>query len=336
MGIVVLSKSDVQKVISLEQTIADVENVYGMKAKGETVVWPLVSHDFEEQKAVMDIRSGYVAGKKVHGAKMLNNFPGNLAKGLPNFTGMMMVFDSETGLPMGVMDASYITCMRTGAAGGLGVKYLAAENAENLLMLGAGNQSAFLIGASAYLKPGIKTVFIHDPLSAENAEKAAAALPERLRDEFGLKLNLTFKAEKSLEEATRNSQIVLTATRSCQPLIKKEWVAPGTHFSCIGADMEGKEEIDPAIFKGAKIYADDIDQCVRVGEMELAIKQGFITKTDIAGEIGELVLGTKPGRESKNDITIFDATGLALLDLAVAGTIIEEAKKKSIGTTVDI
>lgn len=337
MDILVLSKKDVQKVVTLRQTIVDVEDVYRMKAEGGTVVWPLVSHEFAEHGAAMDIRSGYVRGKGVHGLKMLNNFPGNAAKNLPAFTGMLMVFDSESGIPMGVLDASYITCMRTGAAGALGAKHLAPPDADTLLMVGAGNQSAFLIASTLSLLPRIGRVFVHDPLSAGNAETVAAGLKERLAGEFGLDAaGVEFRAEESLESAVRQSGVVITATRSTRPMIRKEWVRPGTHFSCIGADAEGKEEIDPEIFKGAMIYADDVDQCVRVGEMELAIKRGVISRDDVAGELGQLIAGMIPGRESADGVSIFDATGLALLDLAVARTVIGEAKARGIGLVAEM
>ncbi len=139
-----------------------------------------------------------------------------------------------------------------------------------------------------------------------------------------------------MEASVRKSQIIITATPSRTPLIQKEWVRAGTHFSCIGADMEGKEEIDPAIFANAVIYADDIIQCINAGEMEIPIKSGIIKKSDIAGEIGELIAGTKPGRITPSDITIFDATGLALLDLTVGKTVIERAHTKKIGQSANI
>lgn len=337
MKILVLSRADVEQVIDLRRTIADVRDVYRMKTAGDTVVWPLVSHDFNEKNGIMDIRSGYVRGKSVHGLKMLNNFSGNQAKGLPNFTGMLMVFDSDTGIPMGVLDAALITCMRTGAAGALGADLLAAPDADSLLMVGAGNQAAFLVGATLCLRPAVKRVLVHDPMSRENAEKAAAEFGARIARDFGVDTGaVQFAAAPDLEAAVKASRIVITATRSTKPLIKKEWVAPGTHFSCIGADAPGKEEIDPAIFKGARIFADDVDQCVRVGEMELPIAQGVISRADVAGEIGDLIAGTKSGRATEADVTIFDATGLALLDLAVAKTVIGEARAKGIGLVADM
>ena len=113
MELKVLGRSDLKKVLDMRSVVEGVKTVYGLKAKGDTEVWPLVAYEFAKQEAVMDIRSGAVLGsEQLHGLKMLNNFPHNREKGIPVFTGMLMVFDSETGLPLGVMDASYITGMR--------------------------------------------------------------------------------------------------------------------------------------------------------------------------------------------------------------------------------
>ena len=118
MKIKILSRPDLEQVLEMPSVIEGVRSVYRLKAAGETEVWPLVAYDFLDQGAVMDIRSGAVLGsEQLHGLKMLNNFPRNREKGLPTFTGMLMIFDSTTGLPLGVMDASYVTGMRTGAAG---------------------------------------------------------------------------------------------------------------------------------------------------------------------------------------------------------------------------
>ena len=119
-------------------------------------------------------------------------------------------------------------------------------------------------------------------------------------------------------------------------MIRREWVRPGTHFSCIGADMEGKEEIDPELFRGARVFADDLDQCVRVGEMELPVKQGILTREQVAGEIGQVLAGQIPGRTGREQITIFDATGLALLDLITGRQAVEAARERGVGLTADI
>ena len=118
MSVLILNREQIQEVIDMREVLEKVRGVYQLKSKGESVIWPLVNYEFEKENAAMDIRSGYVMGdEQLHGLKMLNNFPANADKGLPPFNGLMMVYDSNTGIPIGIMDASYITCMRTGAAG---------------------------------------------------------------------------------------------------------------------------------------------------------------------------------------------------------------------------
>ena len=116
----------------------------------------------------------------------------------------------------------------------------------------------------------------------------------------------------------------------------REWVKPGTHLSCIGADMVGKEEIDPEIFRTARAFADDTAQCCTVGEMEIPAKMGIVSKDSICGEIGQVLNGQIPGRTSEEDITIFDATGLAALDLVTAKVAVKLAEEKNMGTIAEI
>jgi len=116
MGVLILNREEVKSVIDMREVIEKVKDVYKLKSEGKSVIWPLVNYEFIDEHAAMDIRSGYIKGEQLHGLKMLNNFPENKKKGLPPFNGIMMVYDSNTGIPVGIMDASYITCMRTGAA----------------------------------------------------------------------------------------------------------------------------------------------------------------------------------------------------------------------------
>lgn len=338
MLITVLSRDEIASALDMRRVIAGVEQVYKAKAQGQTVVWPLVWHDFDHVDGAMDIRSGYVATSGVHGLKMLNNFPGNVQRGLPAFTGMMMVFDSDTGLPLGVLEASYITCMRTGAAGAVGARTLARAGSRRLMVLGAGKQAPFQIAASLILLPQLERVVVVDPLDPANARALADALPARLRDQFGIEDadDVRFEATEDLPSAVASSDVIITVTRAREPVIRAEWVAAGTHLSCIGADAEGKQEIDPAIFRGARIFADDKPQCMRVGEMRTALERGVIGEADVAGELGQVLTGEISGRTSDAQVTIFDATGLAPLDLVTARIAIELAQEKGIGTRVEM
>ena len=337
MEIKVLSRKDLINVLELPEVIEGVEAVYRAKAKGQVAAWPLVEHRFETG-ALMDIRSGGAFGEvAIHGAKLLNNFPENAEKGLPVFTGVLMAFDSKTGMPIGVMDASYITSLRTGAAAAIGAAALAHPDSETLLLVGAGLQSIYLLGASILKLPDITKVIVADPYAPENASRYVKSIEKRLKEELHIDCgHVTFRACDDLKKAVEVSDVILTVTRSTKPLIMKDWVRPGTHLSCIGADMTGKEEIDPQLFTVARAFADDAKQCCAVGEMEIPARMGLISPDTVTGEIGQVLIGEVPGRVSADDITIFDATGLAALDLVTAKTAVESAQKKHLGTTAEI
>ncbi len=338
MEIKVLNRKQLEQILEMPAVIEGVKAVYKAKANGGTAVWPLVEHHFPELKAVTDVRSGAVMGSvNVHGLKMLNNFPGNAGTEYPVFGGMLMVFDSANGAPLGIMDASYITCMRTGAAGGISAALFSRKDAETLMILGAGRQSIYQIGAALLLMPGIKKLIVCDPLSPDGAKGYVKALPGNLKAQLNVERpDVEMIAEPDVRKAVGQADTVITITPSRSPAILKEWVKPGTHFSCIGADMVGKEEIDPEIFRDARVFCDDIDQCCRVGETEIPFKTGVIAKNQIAGEIGQVLNGTLPGRTDDQQITIFDATGLAPLDLVTAKAAVELAKAKDLGLTAEL
>lgn len=333
----VMNRQNVAKVTRMQDIIACVESVYSQKCMGQTEVWPTTFYEFDPGCADMDIKSGYLKGAGVFGHKTVSWFGGNGARGLPELTGAIMVFSAETGMPLGVLDASYITGMRTGAAGAIGAKYLARKGAENLLILGCGGQAIFQIAAMLTVFPSLEQITVSNPHSIVRAQSFVNQLPERLKTEFDLDCSgIKLAAASSPEETLKTADIVITVTPSREPLIKKEWVRPGTHFSCIGADAEGKEEIDPAIMETARIFVDDKVHCVAAGEIEIPIKKGIITPDDVAGEIGELILGRKDGRRSDDEITVYDATGMALLDIAAAKAALEAAERLGLGQTVEL
>ena len=326
MNFKVLGTEELKAALRIGEVIDGVRSVYEAKTKGEIIVWPLVYHEFEDGKGSnMDIRSGGIKGDiNIHGMKMFNEFPGNHELGLPSHIAMIMVFDSTNGMPIGAVDGAYVTGMRTGSAGAIGAKALARPESETLMVLGAGQQAMFQIAATLTLFPGLKKVMIADPINQPNAENFAANCCSRLYTEFGIdRSGVEFSAVTNLKEAVGQADIIITVTPSREPVIKKEWVKPGTHFSCIGSDMEGKEEIDPEIFRGARVFGDDLNQCKAVGEMEIPLKKGMISEEELGGEIGQVLTGEVAGRTSDDQITIFDATGLSALDLITAKIALE-------------
>ncbi|KZK06409.1 Ornithine cyclodeaminase [Lactococcus cremoris] len=312
----ILNSDSLKKTLKMADVIDITEKVYIQKSENKSVVWDTIFYDFEQGKADMDIKSGFLKSEKIFGHKTVTFFADNTSKNLPTLTGLINVFDSTTGIPLGITDGAYITGMRTGAASAIGAKYLANPNSENALIVGAGNQLIFQVAAILTVFPKIKTLFVYDRDFAK-AQGSIKHLSQYLCD-MKVKNEAELIAAESLESAVKQSQIIITITSSRTPFIKNEWITTGTHLSTIGADMSGKQEIEPEIFSRAIIYTDDIQHSSEVGEMELALKENIITLDNINGEIGELISGRKIGRTSPDEITIYDATGLALLDIATA------------------
>ena len=344
----VLNQEVIEEVLDMKSVIEKVEEVYKLKCQKKAEVWPMIFYEFEPGVSDMDIKSGYLKDSDIYGLKLVSWYGENKNKDLPMLIGTTLVFDMKTGAPIGLLSAEHVTGMRTGAAGAIGAKYLARKNSENLLMVGTGHQAIFQIAATLIAMENIKTVRIINPLNFEKAKKFVEKIKNQLNEKFLSKYDISsedynsikkrfdvkFIASENMEEAVKESDIIITATPSRKPMIMKEWVKAGTHFSCVGADMEGKQEIDDRIFAQGKIFVDDITQAVSVGETEIPIKKGTIKQEDVSTEIGEVILGTTKGRTSDDEITIYDTTGIALQDLMVSKLALDIADKKKLGSEV--
>lgn len=332
----VLNQEVLENVLEMPMVIEAIEKVYTLKAENKTTLFPMVFHEFDPGVADMDIKSGHLKGADIFGLKLVSWYGENKDKGLPLLIGTTMIFDSNTGVPLAILNADHITGMRTGAAGAIGAKYLARKNSRTLLMVGTGHIAQFEIAATLHAVESIDKVLICDPMSNERSLEYSNAIKNKLEKNFNITKSIRFEAVTNLEEAVHSSDVIITATPSRQAMIKKDWVQPGTHISCVGADMEGKQEIDEKLFGCSIVVVDDINQAINVGETETAFKAGIITKENIHSEMGEIILGTKVGRTSDEDITIFDTTGIALQDLMTSKIALELAEKKQLGITIDL
>jgi ornithine cyclodeaminase/alanine dehydrogenase len=332
----VLNQEVLEEVLEMKMVIEAIEQVYTLKAQDKTTLFPMVFHEFNPGVADMDIKSGHLKGADIFGLKLVSWYGENKEKGLPLLIGTTMIFDAKTGVPLAILNADHITGMRTGAAGAIGAKYLATENAKNMLMIGTGHIAQFEIAATLLAVDTIDTVRICDPMSNETAAMYVKGIKEKLEKSFGITKAIKFEAVTDIETAVRASEIIITATPSKKAMVLKDWVQPGTHISCVGADMEGKQEIDEHLFKDSIVIVDDVNQAINVGETETAYKAGIISETGIFAEMGDIILGTKKARTSDQDITIFDTTGIALQDLMTSKIALELAEKKNLGITIDL
>lgn len=346
----VLKREDIENILNIEDVIGVLEEAYCSKSKKEAEVFPMIFHEFEPGIADMDIKAGYLKSHNIYGFKQVSFFKENTKKGLPILNASMMIFEGDTGRPLGLLDASYITSIRTGSAGAIGIKYLARKDSQNLLVVGSGNQTIFQLAASLSVLDNIENVYVYNPVFPDEAVKFVETIKNTLENDFLSKLevnspeyneikkryDVNFEVVGNIEETTKEADIIITTTPSKKPMIKVEWITPGTHINCIGSDMEGKQEIDENIFGIARVFVDDINQSITAGETETAIKKGVITKEDIVGEIGDLLVGNIKGRISDDDITIFDTSGLAIQDLITANLALVLANDKGLGSKTEI
>lgn len=346
----ILNKEVIREILDMKTVIDKVEEAYLMKEKFLGEVFPMITHEFEPGVADMDIKSGHIEGVDIFGLKLVSWFSKNTEKNLPDLIGTVMVFDSNTGMPKGILNGEYITSMRTGAAGAIGAKYLARKNSKTLLMVGTGQQAPYQIAATLMVMPSIEKVLVYNPRSIDRAKSFREGISDHLIEKFlkpyakdhklyenyKEKFNVDFEVVESIEEATRKADIIITATPSNKPIIMKDWVEPGTHFSCIGADLSGKQEVDEKILADSILFTDDIKQSMNIGEAEMAVKRKLLYKEDYMGEIGAVILDFAKGREQESDITVFDSTGIALQDLITANYALEIAKEKDLGDLVNL
>ena len=330
----IISAAEVEQLFTVKMALEAVEKAYTAKEGGSGSVWPMVFHDFETGVADLDIKSGDLDG--VFGLKLVSWFGENPSRGLPELYGTLLLCARESGAPLALMNAGGITGLRTGAAAAVGAKYLARPDSKRLLMVGCGAQSPYLVAATLCAMPSIESVVLANPHNPSKAVEKLPAMREKvtaLLAGSGAERSFEFTATDSLEAAVREADIILTATPAREPMIKAEWVQPGTHLSCIGADISGKQEIDSDVFAAARAFGDDRAQCFAVGECEIPHRDGILTGLT---EIGAVMLGKAPGRLTSDDVTVFDSTGIALQDLASAAVILERAEAIGVGTVVTL
>lgn len=321
----------------MEMTINAVEKAYMQKNSHKGNVWPLVFYEYEHNIFDLDIRSGNLDDDSVYGLKLISYNENNPNNNMPKVFATSLIFDSKSGKPLALLNAAPITSYRTGAAAGIGAKYLAREDSENLLVVGCGNVAIYSIVAVLMTMPNIKNVYICNPRNNQSLISKFEGIKETINnilERSNCKTNVNFIFSGDIESVVKISDIIVTATPSEKAMINMEWVKEGTHFSCIGACMEGKQEIDANIFKNAIIYADDQKQCIKSGELQNAYKEKIVN--DIDGEIVELILNKKKGRTSNKQITIFDSTGLFIQDLATAIEILKRSNELNIGIELEI
>jgi alanine dehydrogenase len=315
-----LNRNEVESLLDMEGTLKVVEEAFRQHGLKKVQMPPKLYLFFKKHNGDLRTMPAYLEEQDITGVKIVNVHPDNPKKGFPTVMALVILNSTETGAPVAIMDGTYLTDMRTGAAGGVAVKYLARKNSKIVGFVGTGNQ------AKTQLLAISEVIDIEEVKATSMSEKSTLAF----KDEMEKRIGCSVTPKKSIREVC-DCDILVTTTPSREPIVMNGWIAEGTHINAIGADAPGKEELDPNILKRARIVVDDIPQASHSGEVNVPLSKKLIMEKDICCEIGEVVAGKKKARTKDSDITVFDSTGLAIQDVATADMVYQKALKANIG-----
>lgn len=322
-GIVIVGEEICQEVISRADAFSAVEAVFGAMAKGDAYNFPVVREAIGHADALYGFKGGFDKSGLTLGLKAGGYWPGNMDKGLTNHQSTVCLFDPDTGQLSALVGGNYLTALRTAASSSVSIAHLARKNSKVLGMVGAGHQSTFQLRAAAEQRDFEKVVAWNP--HPDMLPRLGAVAKE---------LELEFEAVTQ-EELGAQADVIITITSAFEPLMMADWVKPGTHIACMGTDTKGKQEVDPALFTRATVFADEIAQSITIGEAQHAVGKGLIAEGDIT-PIGAVINGTHSGRSNAEEITLFDGTGVGLQDLAVASVAAKLAREQGLVTPITL
>ncbi|MCX2698637.1 MULTISPECIES: ornithine cyclodeaminase family protein [Ochrobactrum] len=324
MKTLLLTKDDVKKLISLSAVIDAVEDAYRAFSSGQVEQPDYIGIHLPAPRGEIDFKLGYLKSSEMISMKASSGgFRDNPSRhGVPNGMGTILLFDAQSCALVCVMDGSLITGLRTGAAGAISVRLLARKDARKLTSIGTGNQARMQIRA-------IREVMHIEEIHAWHSNPETLS---KYKADMEGEFNIPVIMAASKREAVEQADVLVTTTRGKGSLVEADWIKPGTHIVAIGTDAQGKQELEPEIFRNAKIVTDSTSQCSQKGETWHALNHGIISMSEIHAEIGEILIGTKAGRENAEEITIFDSTGMAAQDNTTVNAIYNRALRQNVGT----
>jgi alanine dehydrogenase len=322
----ILTRSDVQSLLGWDECIAAVEDAFRRHAAGRSLAPGVLGvrapeGGFHVKAAGLKLRRLYFA------AKTNANFSENPRRhGLPAIQGVVVLFDASDGRPLAVMDSMEVTLRRTAAATAVAARHLARADTRTVTLCGCGTQGRAQLRALSRVLP----------LQRAHAFDADAAAAKAFADELSAELGIEVRTVSDLPAALAGSDACVTSTPSRKAFLLKEHVRPGTFVAAVGADSPDKQELDPGLMAAAVVVTDVLEQCAGIGDLHHAIEAGAMRREDVHAELAELVSGTKPGRRTPEEVTIFDSTGTALQDVAAAVVAYENAVARDVGLAVSL
>jgi len=327
MSMLILSHSEVEQLLPMKECITVMEEAFTGLAHNQfhqplrTITKP------PSVKGVMAMMPSFRGGDDpLFALKAICVFPGNAALGKDAHQGGVILFDGATGEPRAMVNASAITAIRTAAVSGLATRLLSREDAGDLAIFGAGVQARTHLTAMACVRK-LKRVRI----VARRLESAQKCAQEMQAEE-----SVPIEPLESAEAALRGADIIVTATTSREPVLRREWISPGAHINAIGTFSFNAREVDTATMAAATLFVDRRESALNeAGDYLIAAREGAIDESHIRAELDQVVIGAHRGRTSPEEITIFKSLGLAMEDLAAAAHVFRKAREHNLGTSVD-
>jgi len=282
------------------------------------------------QEGMVAAMPAFLPSAKALAVKLVSLFPRNAGSTLPTHQGVIVAFDPDTGTPVALMDAIYITAARTAAGSALATRLLARPEAAVLAVLGSGVQARSHARAIPRVRP-VREVRI--------ASRNRAAV-ERLAQELADELRIPVRPAGSYREAMQGADIVAATTHTAEPVVRREWVAPGMHITSVGFNREGRE-VDGDTVRDALVVVETRAAALApypsgANDLLWAIRDGLIDAGHVHAELGELVSGRRPGRTSRDQITLYKSGGVAVQDVAAAALVLREARARGVGRDIPI
>lgn len=306
----ILTEAELRSHVQLDPGLVEViEAGFMALARGGVVLPPILSMNLAQVHGEVDVKTAYIPGFDGFAIKVSPGFFDNPKIGLPSLNGLMILFSAQTGQVQAVyLDNGYLTDLRTAAAGAVAARHLAPAVVQTAGVIGTGVQARLQMQAAHLVRP-FQRVLVH----GRDMDKARACAAD-----LAAALGVRAEAVSNPSALVAESQLVVTTTPSRVPILQADWLHPGLHITAMGADQPGKTEIAPAALMAADAYiCDRVSQCETSGELEGALASGLWTKGTPA-ELGQVIIGEKPGRVSPDDITICDLTGTGVQDTAIA------------------
>jgi alanine dehydrogenase len=321
----IVNGKTVKDLVTIKEAMKGVKKVFKRFGEGKVQMPPKVYIHLNKYKGDFRAMPAYVEGLEKCSIKWVNVHPENRKKALPTVMAVIILSDPANGFPLCAMDATYLTALRTGAAGGVAAEYLARKNSRNIAFVGCGIQAQTQLAA-------LNEVFNIGRIKVWGLLRSEAVKFKRWAKKIG---DFEIGISGTVESCVRDSDIIVTTTPSRRPLVRLEWLKKDAHINAIGADAKGKQELDPRILRKAKVVVDAWEQASHSGEINVPLSKRQISRGDIYADIGEVATGRKKGRTGKDGITVFDSTGLAIQDTVVANLVYEKAKKYKKGRHVE-